>query len=73
MDAWRDDHDGLVDAYQTPRCFGCSPPPDRRRALHRVTFGFDDFLQAYDGFERVGETGALKVESDLRQAACSSR
>jgi len=53
---------GLVDTYSTPTLLRLltSHQIDAQRFITH-NFGFDDFLQAYDVFERAGETGALKV------------
>jgi alcohol dehydrogenase len=53
---------GLVDTYSTPTLIRLLAS-HHIDAQHFVThhFGFDDFVQAYDGFSRAGETGALKV------------
>jgi alcohol dehydrogenase len=53
---------GLVDAYSTPTLLRLliSHQIDAKRFItHR--FGFDEFLEAYDVFNRASETGALKV------------
>jgi alcohol dehydrogenase len=53
---------GLVDTYSTPTLLSLLTNRQldaQRFVTHR--FGFDDFIEAYDVFERAGETGALKV------------
>ena len=53
---------GLVDTYSTPtllRLLASHQIDAQRFITHH--FGVDDFLHAYDVFERAGETGALKV------------
>ncbi|MFP3905811.1 MAG: zinc-dependent alcohol dehydrogenase family protein [Acidimicrobiales bacterium] len=53
---------GLVDTYSTPTLLrlitGHQVDPGQF-VTHR--FALDDFMEAYDVFERAGETGALKV------------
>jgi alcohol dehydrogenase len=53
---------GLVDTYSTPTLLSLirSGQLDIGRFVTH-SFGFDDFLEAYDTFSRAGETGALKV------------
>ena len=53
---------GLVDTYSTPtllRLVAARQIESARFVTHR--FGLDEFLDAYDVFDRAGETGALKV------------
>jgi alcohol dehydrogenase len=53
---------GLVDTYSTPtllRLMASGQLDAARLVTHR--FGFDDFEEAYDVFDRAADTGALKV------------
>jgi alcohol dehydrogenase len=53
---------GLVDTYSTPtllRLLTSHQIDAKRFVTHH--FGFDDFIAAYDVYERASETGALKV------------
>jgi len=53
---------GLVDTYSTPtllKLLSAGQLDAARLVTHR--FGFDDFDEAYDVFDRAADTGALKV------------
>jgi alcohol dehydrogenase len=53
---------GLVDTYSTPTLLrlATSHQVDARRFVSHH-FTLDQFVEAYDVFERAGETGALKI------------